>query len=152
MTKDLYYSFIYPYLNYCCCVWGLACITYLSKLHIIQKRIARLIWGEQKYYPSHGLFKELNMLSIYDLNKCSLGMFCYKFNFELLPDMFDNFFTKAGLEIPDRPVANAMTNGEGLQLIPNTVARLAIIFFCNMICQNCLFSQYQEILKMASKS
>ena len=34
----------------------------------------------------------------------------------------------AGLEIPDRPVANAMRNGEGLQLIPNTVARLAIIF------------------------
>ena len=58
-----YYSCIYPYLNYCC-VWGLACITYLSKLHIIQKRIARLILGKQKYYPSHGLFKKLDMLSI----------------------------------------------------------------------------------------
>ena len=58
-------------------MWGLACITYLSKLHIIQKRIARLILGKQKYYPSHGLFKELDMLSIYDINKCSLSMFCY---------------------------------------------------------------------------
>ena len=93
-TKDLYYFFIYPYLNYCCCVWGLACITYLSKLHIIQKRIARLIWGKQKYYPSHGLFKEFDILSIYDINKCSLGMFCYKFHFGLLPDVFDNFLTK----------------------------------------------------------
>ena len=36
---------------------------------------------------------------------------------------------ETGLEIPDRPVTNAMRNGEGLQLIPNTVARLAIIFF-----------------------
>ena len=34
------------------------------------------------------------MLSIYDINKCSLSMFCYKFNFGLLPDVFDNFFTK----------------------------------------------------------
>ena len=34
------------------------------------------------------------MLSIYDINICSLGMFCYKFNFGLLPDVFDNFFTK----------------------------------------------------------
>ena len=58
----------------------------------------------------------------------------------------------AGLEIPDRPVANAMRNGEGLQLIPNTVARLAIIFSRNMICPNCMFSQDQEMLKMASKS
>ena len=93
-TKDLYYSFISPYLNYCCCVWGLACITYLSKLHIIQKRIARLILGKQKYYPSHGLFTELDMLSIYGINKCSLGMLCYKFTFGLMPDVFDNFFTK----------------------------------------------------------
>ena len=75
-------------------MWGHACITYLSKLHITQKRIARLVWDKQKYYPYHGLFKWLDMLSIYDINKCSLGMFCYKFNFELLPDVIDNFFTK----------------------------------------------------------
>ena len=50
--------------------------------------------GRQKYYASHGLFKELDMVSICDINKCSLGMFCYKFNFGLLLDVFDNFFTK----------------------------------------------------------
>ena len=65
-------------------------------LHVllICQRIARLILDKQKYYPSRGLFKELDMLSIYDINKCSLSMFCYKFNFGLLPDVFDNFFTK----------------------------------------------------------
>ena len=48
----------------------------------------------------------------------------------VLSDIFMNIIsTTPGLEIPDRPVANAMRNGEGLQLIPNTVARLAIIFF-----------------------
>ena len=92
-TKDLYYSLIYLYLNYYC-VWLLACITYLSKLHIIQKCIARLILGKPKYYPSHGLFKELDILSTYDINKSSSGMFCCKFNFGLLSDVFDNFFTK----------------------------------------------------------
>ena len=43
------------------------------------------------YYPSHGLFKELNMLLIYDV-KCSMDMFCYKSNFEFLSDIFDNIF------------------------------------------------------------
>ena len=75
-------------------MWGFACITCFSKSHTIQKRIARLIWGKQKYFPSHGLLKDLDMLSIYDINKCSLGMFCYKFNFGLLLDVFDNFSTK----------------------------------------------------------
>ena len=93
-TKDLYYSFIYPYLNYCCCVLG-SCMYFLFvKVAYNSGCIARFLWGKQKYYPSHGLFKELDMLSIYDINKCSLDMFCYKFNFGLLPGVFDNFFTK----------------------------------------------------------
>ena len=34
------------------------------------------------------------MLSINDINKCSLGIFCYKFNCRSLPDVFDHFLTK----------------------------------------------------------
>ena len=68
--------------------------------NIIQKRIAKLLSGKQKY-PSHGSFKELDMLSIYDKNKGSLGMFCYKFNFGLLPGEFDNFFTKVSITFID---------------------------------------------------
>ena len=67
--RDFYSSFIYLYLSYCSRVWGFACVTYLSKLHIIQKRIARLILGKQKYSTSHRSFKELNILSIYDKKK-----------------------------------------------------------------------------------
>ena len=50
-------------------------------------------WCKQNYYPSHGLFEESDVLSIYYINKCSLGMFCYRLNFGLLPDIFENFFT-----------------------------------------------------------
>ena len=42
---NLYYAFIYPYITYCnvhCC-WGRAPTTYLSKIHILQKRIIRII-------------------------------------------------------------------------------------------------------------
>ena len=67
---------------------------FVKVAYTIQKLIARLILGKQKYHPFRGLLKEFDMLSIYDINKCSLGMFCYKFNFGLLPDVFDNFFTK----------------------------------------------------------
>ena len=36
---QLYNSFIYPYLNYCICVWGSACQTYLQPLITLQKKI-----------------------------------------------------------------------------------------------------------------
>ena len=36
--KNLYYSFIYPYLIYCNQVWGSACKTNIEPLFILQKR------------------------------------------------------------------------------------------------------------------
>ena len=47
----LYYTFIYPYLNYCCTVWCTAARTHLSKLHILQKKINRIIFGKPRLYP-----------------------------------------------------------------------------------------------------
>merc|ERR1712237_137959 len=44
----LYYTFIYPYLNYCCTVWGISPESHLSKLHVLQKRIVRIISGKPK--------------------------------------------------------------------------------------------------------
>ena len=92
-TNYLYY-FSYTRIWVIVVVCGVRCVTYLSKLHIIQKYIARLILGEQKYYPSRGLFEELNVISIFVINKSSLGAFCYKLNFGSLSDIFKNFFTK----------------------------------------------------------
>ena len=37
-TKSLY-SFIYPYITYCNIVWGRAPKIYLSKIHVLQKRL-----------------------------------------------------------------------------------------------------------------
>ena len=91
--KNLYYHFIYPYFSYCW-VWVfyvlpicLSCISFRNVLNYG-------FWVSKTYYSSDGLFKELKMLSIYDINNCSLCMFCYKFDFGLLPDIVDNFFTK----------------------------------------------------------
>ena len=39
----------------------------------------------------------------------------------------------AGLKIPNSPIANAMKNREGLQLIPYIIYRLAFIFFATFV-------------------
>ena len=39
-------------------------------------------------------YSKIRYVIIYEIKKCPLGMFCYKFNFVLFPDVFDNFFTK----------------------------------------------------------
>ena len=89
----LYYTFIYPYLNYCCTVWGIASKTHLEKLFILQKRIIRIISGKPRLFPTQGLFKSLNILSIFDLNSFKLSMFCYKIKTASLPIVFHDFVT-----------------------------------------------------------
>ena len=90
----LYYTFIYPYLNYCCTVWGTAPVTYLSKLHLLQKRIIRIVAGKPRLYPSAELFKSLRILPIQKLNNFKLTLFCYKWKHNCLPSVFHDFITR----------------------------------------------------------
>ena len=89
----LYYTFIYPYLNYCCTVWGMAPTTHLSKLHKLQKGIVRIISGRPRLYHSSDLFKDLRILPIYELNTYKLAIFCHKWKFHSLPRIYDDFLT-----------------------------------------------------------
>ena len=55
----LYYSLVYPYLQYCICVWG---STYLNRLIKLQKRAVRNV--AHKSFDAHTdpLFKSLKIL------------------------------------------------------------------------------------------
>jgi len=45
IMKLLYHTLIYPYFTYCNVVWGLAKISILNKLVVLQKRPVRLCTG-----------------------------------------------------------------------------------------------------------
>ena len=69
ILRNLYFTFTYPYLVYCNSVWGLAGPSKLKKLHILQKRIVRIICGVPRLTATTDLFRELNILNIYNMNK-----------------------------------------------------------------------------------
>ena len=41
--STLYYTFVYPYLNYCIHVWGRAYDTHFNDLRVLQNKIIRII-------------------------------------------------------------------------------------------------------------
>ena len=86
----LYYSFIYPYLTYCMCIWGRSIKTYLEPLFKMQKKIVRLIC--KMPYDSHSLplFRDLGRFSLYDIYVYSV--FLFKFNHKLLLKVFEDFY------------------------------------------------------------
>ena len=53
--RNLYVTFVYPYLKYCVEVWGNACDTHLDP--IIQKKCVRVITFSHYLEPTESLFK-----------------------------------------------------------------------------------------------
>ena len=87
----LYYSFIYPYLNYCVHIWGSSNDTVLRKLLLLQKKVVRIICGVNRLSHSEPLFKSLSVLTIPKLFKYNIGLLMYKYHHGLLPQILDIF-------------------------------------------------------------
>ena len=66
-SRILYYSLIYPHLQYCISSWGRATKSVLKPLSIIQKRVLRLITETPYRTPSAPLFFQLKILKIDDV-------------------------------------------------------------------------------------
>ena len=73
----LYYSLIYPYLQYCNTVWGSANKTILQPITMLQKRSIRLVSNAAFLAHTDPLFKELGLLKFVDINRLETLKFVY---------------------------------------------------------------------------
>ena len=89
---QLYYSFVYPYLNYCNHVWGSTYISNLRQLIVLQKKAVRIISHVSTREHTDPLFMQLNLLKLQDINKYVLGCFMFRYHKNETPEVFDNFF------------------------------------------------------------
>ena len=70
--RNLYYTFVYPYLIYCIEIWGNTHDSYLSPLIKLQKNAVRIITFSHYLEHSTPLFKQLYILNS---NRCVICMF-----------------------------------------------------------------------------
>ena len=83
---SLYYCLIYSNLNYCIIVWGTASKSLINKLFILQKRAVRLIVKAHFLASTSPIFKQLNILKLYDIYLLSCSLFMFKYKCNLLPE------------------------------------------------------------------
>ena len=95
----IYYSLIYPFLLYGIPIWGNADDVHLKSIFTIQKKVVRLISNKDNYIgdtynrePSAPLFKNLNILSIYDIFNVETLKFVYDSLTKANPTQFHNYF------------------------------------------------------------
>ena len=90
----LYYSFVYPYLNYCLEVWGKSPENIMSKILKLQKRAVRIICNKPWREPTRPLFDKLRILPIGKVYTYKIGVLMYKYSHNLLPAIFNNVFNR----------------------------------------------------------
>ena len=91
----LYYAFVFPYISYCNIVWASNYPTRLLSLHILLKRLIRIIFFLHPLSSCKSKFTEHKLLNIYQVNLFQIGSFMYKYSNSTLPQSFHDFFLKS---------------------------------------------------------
>ena len=85
---------IYPFLIYGLIAWGNSYTTTFQPIYILQKKAVRFLTFSSFDHHSSPLFKLLGIIIFPDLGKSHIGVFMYKYHNQLLPSVFNSFFTK----------------------------------------------------------
>ena len=91
---QLYYSFVFPYLHYCNLAWGNASDSTLWPVFRSQKIALRIISNTPKKSSTINFCNKNLILRLPDIYKNSVGLFMFKFKNNLLPNIFDTFFSQ----------------------------------------------------------
>ena len=73
----LYYSLVYPYMQYCILVWGSMYPSNLRRIVLLQKRVVRII--NKAVYDAHTepMFNDLGLLPFQKIYLFHLGNLCF---------------------------------------------------------------------------
>ena len=123
--KNLYYSYIYPYLIYCIEIWGISPQTHLNPLLLMQKKIVRIMTFSSYYAHTAPIFRDLEILTIDQLIVHRIGTVMYKFNYGLLPDVLNTMYRKnCEIHSYNTRSKNMFRISSGTQTFSNISARI----------------------------
>ena len=91
---NMYYCFVYPYLQYCNEVWGNAYSIHLNRLIVLQKRVIRIIAKVDKFHHTDSLFTKFEIIKFCRINDYMIGQIMIKAFRRLLPEPVQSIFVK----------------------------------------------------------
>jgi hypothetical protein len=92
ILRQLYYSFLYPYLTYCLIIWGSAAASSTLPIFRLQKRAIRLIKGLRRRDSTLPTCHKLQILRLPELYKYMILIWMYNYKNNILPPTFKYFY------------------------------------------------------------
>ena len=81
----LYYALIVSHINYCNTARSNCNDYYMLRLFLLQKKAIRIIFNASYYAHTTPIFKELKLLTVYDINNFNIAIFMFLCSRGLLP-------------------------------------------------------------------
>lgn len=78
ILKNLYWSLVHPYYNYCILAWGCTNTSTLQPLLLYQKKLVRILSNSDFYAHTNSLFKQQRILKLEDLFTYNAQQHMYK--------------------------------------------------------------------------
>jgi hypothetical protein len=91
--KHVYYSLVYPYLQYGISVWGNTYKTRLSRLNKLNSKAIRIMTFSHFQAHAPPLFRDLHILQLSDIKNLYLALFMYNYVNKKLPQAFNDYAT-----------------------------------------------------------
>ncbi len=88
----LYYSMVFPYINYCNMVWASTHQTKLEPIYRLRKWTLRIICCVHQRHSSQPLFHRLGVLSFYQVNHLQIAFFVHSSLKRTCPPFFHDMF------------------------------------------------------------
>ena len=89
----LYYSLVYPYIDYGITLWGTTHKTYVQRIFTMQKKAIRIIAGAKYNEHTDPLFKRFNILKLSDIYEIKISKYMFALNKGTLPKPLINTIT-----------------------------------------------------------
>jgi len=94
ILRLIYFSLFHSHLQYCVIDWGRAYKTVIGPVQVLQNRILKYMTFSKRTSSASNIFKLLKILKVFDLYQLHLEKFMHKYNADILPSYFNNFFSK----------------------------------------------------------
>ena len=75
--RNLYFSFIFPFVIYCNLIWGGTFKRYIDPIHLLQKKVIRIMNNAEYLAHTNCLFYKSEILNVFDIHKFILCNFVH---------------------------------------------------------------------------
>ena len=90
--RTLYFSMVYPYLQYCNIVWASTYSINLRRIVVLQKRIIRILNTSKFDAHTDPICRDLHLLKFHDICKLQMEQFVFSCKNKLVPKYFNHMF------------------------------------------------------------